>query len=169
MRVVQSWDIAAKTGPNNDWSVCTTWIIDDGAYYLLDLTRGRYEFPELRRITIELAQRFKPHRILIEDASAGTALIQELTKMRKFAIRAVPVERDKVTRLYVQQAKFESGQVLFPRKAAFLPALETELLTFPQSKTDDQVDSISQALNHQFSGYDSTLSWVRTPRDPHLS
>ena len=31
--------------------------------------------------------------------------------------------------------------------------LERELLTFPQSKHDDQVDSITQALAHEFSGY----------------
>ena len=37
--------------------------------------------------------------------------------------------------------------------AAFLPNLEAELLAFPQSKTDDQVDSISQALAYEFSGY----------------
>lgn len=56
------------------------------------------------------------------------------------------VERDKVGRLYVSQAKFEAGRVLFPTGARFLPELEAELLAFPQGKTD-QVDSISQVLN----------------------
>jgi len=31
--------------------------------------------------------------------------------------------------------------------------LERKPLTFPQGKHDDQVDSISQALAHKFSGY----------------
>jgi hypothetical protein len=62
-------------------------------------------------------------------------------------------------RLYVNQAKFEAGKVLFPKGAPFLPTLEAELLTFPQGKTDDQVDSISQALSYQ-EGYDTTYSWV---------
>ena len=53
----------------------------------------------------------------------------------------------------------EAGLVLFPKGARFLPDLETELLTFPQGKTDDQVDSISQALAYK-PGYDATLSWV---------
>ena len=43
-------------------------------------------------------------------------------------------------------AKFEAGRVYFPRNAPFLPELEAELLTFPQGKHDDQVDSITQAL-----------------------
>lgn len=52
-------------------------------------------------------------------------------------------------RLYVHEAKFEAGLVLFPKNAPFLPELEAELLTFPQGKTDDQVDSISQALSYE--------------------
>jgi predicted phage terminase large subunit-like protein len=83
--------------------------------------------------------------------------------MRQSAVfihaRPIPVERDKIGRLYVQQAKFEAGLVLFPKAARFLAELETELLTFPQGKTDDQVDSISQALAYK-PGYDASLSWV---------
>ncbi len=71
----------------------------------------------------------------------------------------MPIERDKQGRLFVHQAKFEGGLVLFPRKAPFLAQLETELLTFPQGKHDDQVDSLSQALSYK-GGYDTTLSWV---------
>jgi phage terminase large subunit-like protein len=32
-----------KAGAQNDWSVCTTWLVHEDKYYLLDLTRGRYE------------------------------------------------------------------------------------------------------------------------------
>ena len=50
--------------------------------------------------------------------------------------------------------------VLFPRTANFLAEVESELLRFPQGKTDDIVDSISQALAFKTWGYDTTLSWV---------
>jgi hypothetical protein len=40
-RVIQSWDTAAKDGAQNDWSVCTTWLVENRNYYLLDVTRGR--------------------------------------------------------------------------------------------------------------------------------
>jgi predicted phage terminase large subunit-like protein len=86
---------------------------------------------------------------LIEDASTGTALSQELRKIYfGGSVRLVPIERDKIGRLYVNQAKFEAGLVLFPKNAPFLPEFEAELLTFPQGKTDDQVDSLSQALSY---------------------
>jgi hypothetical protein len=43
-KVIQSWDTAAKNGAQNDWSVCTTWLLHDKHFYLLDVTRGRYEY-----------------------------------------------------------------------------------------------------------------------------
>jgi predicted phage terminase large subunit-like protein len=149
-RIIQSWDTAAKDGAQNDWSVCTTWMQVDNCYYLMDLTRGRYEYPRLRDVAIAQAQKHRPHCILIEDASTDTALAQELKKSYfGGSVRLVPIERDKIGRLYVHQAKFEDGRVLFPKNASFLPALEAELLTFPQGKTDDQVDSLSQALSYK--------------------
>jgi predicted phage terminase large subunit-like protein len=160
-KVIQSWDTAAKDGAQNDWSVCTTWLVCDKHYYLMDLTRGRYEYPRLRSTAIALAERFQPDTILVEDASTGIALAQELKSIVRRTLKPVPVERDKIGRVYLQQAKFEAGLVHFPRGARFLPELEAELLVFPQGKTDDQVDSISQALNYKGSSYDATLSWVK--------
>ncbi|MCG3777288.1 MAG: hypothetical protein JW395_4166 [Nitrospira sp.] len=72
---------------------------------------------------------------------------------RIYPVKPIPIDRDKIGRLYVQQAKFEAGLVHFPRGARFLPELEAELLAFPQARTDDQVDSISQALNYKLSTY----------------
>jgi len=112
-------------------------------------------------MAVTLARKHKPNTILIENASTGVALEQELRRMHQWAIRLVPVEHDKIGRLYIQQGKFEAGQVLFPRNASFLRDLEAELLTFPQGKYDDQVDSITQALSQQTYGYDTSLRWVR--------
>lgn len=160
-KVIQSWDCAAKEGAQNSWSVCTTWlIVNKMDYYLLDLTRGRYEYPRLRQTALALAERFDPTAIVIEDASTGIALAQDLKDLGRYRTRPVPVDRDKVTRLYVQAAKFEAGHVYFPRHATFLPDLEAELLTFPQGKHDDQVDSITQALAFKAFGYDATMQWV---------
>ncbi|BBC01954.1 MULTISPECIES: phage terminase large subunit [Bradyrhizobium] len=160
-KIIQSWDCAAKEGAQNSWSVCTTWlIVDRNDYYLLDVTRGRYEYPRLRQTALALAEKYNPAAIVIEEASTGIALGQDLRDMGRFRVRSVPVDRDKATRLYVQAAKFEAGRVYFPKNALFLPDLETELLTFPQGKHDDQVDSITQALAFKAFGYDATLQWV---------
>jgi predicted phage terminase large subunit-like protein len=148
-KIIQSWDTAAKDGAHNDWSVCTTWMIHEGVYYLLDLTRGRYEYPRLRETAIALAKRHKPHVILIENASTGIALEQEMRKAMIAPVQLIKPEHNKQGRLYVQEYKFESGRVQFPKNAPFLPELLRELLAFPMSRTDDQVDSISQALAYE--------------------
>jgi predicted phage terminase large subunit-like protein len=124
------------------------------------LTRGRYEYPQLRDTALALAKRFKPDEILIEDASTGIALAQELKQSHYYYVNPIPVDRDKIGRLYVQQAKFAAGRVHFPRDAAFLAELEAELLTFPQARTDDQVDSISQALAYDSNSIYHSMRWV---------
>jgi predicted phage terminase large subunit-like protein len=160
-KVIQSWDCAAKEGAQNSWSVCTTWlIVDKTDYYLLDVARGRYEYPRLRQTALALAAKYDPTAIVIEEASTGIALGQDLKEMGRYRVRPVPVDRDKGTRLYVQAAKFEAGRVHFPKNAPFLPDLEAELLTFPQGKHDDQVDSITQALAFKAFGYDASMRWV---------
>jgi phage terminase large subunit-like protein len=101
-KVIQSWDTASKGGAQNDWSVCTTWlVVDKERYYLLDVTRGRYEYPQLRSIAVALAEQYKPDAVLIEEASVGFALAPELKKILARPIKPISVEHDKVGRLYV--------------------------------------------------------------------
>ena len=132
-------------------------LVDD-RYYLINLIRCRFEYPDLQAAAISLAKLHRPRCVLIEDASTGIALAQELKSIYfGGATTLVPIERDKIGRLYVNQAKFEAGLVLFPRSAQYLPDLEAELLTFPQGKNDDQVDSITQALSYPYkTAYDYT-------------
>jgi predicted phage terminase large subunit-like protein len=158
-RVFQSWDTASKEGGQNDYSVGTTWLCHENKYYLIDVMRGRFDYPTLKSRAILYAKVHKPTKILIEDTGVGTALIAELKHDGLYAI-AVKPERDKVTRMSIQSGKFESGAVLFPEKASWLADLESELFSFPNGRHDDQVDSVSQALAHFASGYDATLSWV---------
>ena len=58
-------------------------------------------------------------------------------------------ERDKVSRMSVVSAKFESGQVFLPERAPWLADFERELFAFPGAKHDDQCDSVSQAISEQ--------------------
>jgi predicted phage terminase large subunit-like protein len=153
-KVIQAWDTAGKEGEENDWSVCTTWLVVNKEYYLIDLIRGRYDYPRLKRAAISAATRFKPDLIMVEDAYTGAALGQELKQLRLgFPVRPVPVTRSKFERAYFHTGKFESGCVRFPRRAAFLAELEAELLSFPHHKNDDQVDSISLALTFEHPRY----------------
>jgi len=148
--IVQSWDVASTTADTSDWSVCTTWLKVKRNYYLIDVWRGRLEFPHLRRKLIVLARDHTPRRILIEQAGPGLHLIQELKANPE---RGIPVpigikpEGDKIVRMEAQCARFEAGQVYVPKEEPWLSALLHEILAFPNARNDDQIDSISQFLN----------------------
>jgi predicted phage terminase large subunit-like protein len=149
--VIQSWDTASKEGGQNDWSVCTTWLLHENKYFLIDVVRGRFDYPTLKARAISHARVHKPAKILIEDAGVGTALVRELQNAGLSAIAAKP-EHDKKIRMSIQSGKFQSGRVFWPNQAPWLPDLEAEVFTFPNARHDDQVDSISQALAHEMSG-----------------
>ena len=144
--VLQSWDTASKGGPDNDWSVCTTWLVArKERWYLLDVVRFRGDYPTLKARVIAEAKKWKARRVLVEDKGTGTSLVQEL-RSEVPGIIAVEPEGDKASRMAVASAKIEAGQVFFAEQAAYLPDLEAELFAFPGSRHDDQCDSISQAL-----------------------
>jgi predicted phage terminase large subunit-like protein len=147
--VVQSWDTASKGGPENDFSVCTTWIVTrDHQWFLLDVWRKRVDYPELKAAAQALAKKHKAQRVLVEDAGTGTSLVQEL-RTEVSGIVAVKPNRDKVSRMAVVSAKFEAGQVFLPERAPWLADFETEFFSFPGSRHDDQCDSVSQALSEE--------------------
>ncbi len=153
--VVQSWDTAMKGGPDNDWSVCTTWMFTKKlSWYLMDVWRQRVDYPTLKAKVLELAKIHRAHRVLIEDTGAGTSLSQEL----RGRINVIPIkpEGDKVSRMSVASARIEAGSVFLPQRAPWLADLESELFSFPGGRHDDQFDSISQALQHGCGG----MFWI---------
>lgn len=147
--VLQSWDTATKGGPENDYSACTTWVLTpDEKWYLIDVWRGRVDYPALKAKVLTLAKIHKPNRVLVEDTGAGSSLVQEL-RGKISGIIAVKPKGDKQSRMAVASAKFEAGQVFLPEGASWLADLESELFAFPGGRYDDQCDSISQALENK--------------------
>jgi len=154
---VTSWDTAMKSSEHSDYSVGTVWTVQERGkrIYLIDLIRGRFEFPELFEAAVKLHRRWnfhksgRRHNLIIEDKGSGTSLIQALKQERIYNYHYygdLKFHGDKTTRLEAQAVWFANGLVHFPKKALWLDDLMAELLAFPGVKHDDQVDSISQAL-----------------------
>jgi predicted phage terminase large subunit-like protein len=144
--IVQSWDTANTPHELSDYSVCTTWGIQDDHYYGLHVLRQRMDYPTLKRKVIEQAQRFCPETILIEDKSSGISLIQELGATVN-GLRRYKPEGNKMFRMSSQTAKIQNGFVHLPKAASWLADYLHEMVTFPNGKFDDQIDSTSQALD----------------------
>ncbi len=146
-RIIQSWDTAFKANEENDYSVCTTWLINKNGFYLIDMYRGHLEFPELKRMAEELYIKFKIDEVLIEDKASGQSLIQELQRETRMAVKKVKVDRDKTARLNSITPLLESGRIKLPDKYEFNDTIINEFEEFPNGEFDDIVDSVTQAIN----------------------
>jgi predicted phage terminase large subunit-like protein len=165
-RLVQSWDVAAGIGDNNDYSVCTTWLKRKNKCYLLDVFRDRLAYPDLRRKIQQLARMFGPDAILIEKAGFGFSLLQELRHNPPSGMVepiAIVPKGDKQDRLAAQSAKIEAGQVLLPHEAPWLADFLSEILAFPNGRNDDQVDSLTQFLWWSSSHWSDSILSIGLP------
>ena len=142
-----SFDTAIKAGINNDPTVCSVWGLYKNNYYIIDIYRDWLEYPDLKRKALQFAIKWKPKAILIEDKASGQSLIQDLKKDANYNIIAIKVIKDKITRFASITPIFEAGRVFLKDSSEWLFDFEQEILSFPNSEHDDQVDSISQFLN----------------------
>jgi hypothetical protein len=95
----------------------------------------------------EQAAAFGANIILIEDRASGTQLIQELVSEGMHSIQRYEPRTEKIMRMHSVCSTIENGFVHLPENAVWLPDLIHELATCPKGKFDDQVDSVSQALD----------------------
>ena len=114
--------------------------------------------------------RYRPERILIEDAGCGISLVQDLAAQRPDILtKPIKPKVSKEVRVASASALFENQQVLFPEDAPWLDECEREVLGFPGARHDDIIDSIAQFLNwvrdEAGSGYFDS-SWSNPPPEP---
>src|SRR5712671_5175737 len=75
----------------------------------------------------------------------------------------VKPEGSKVDRMAAQSAKIEAGHVHLPNSAPWLGDFLMELLSFPNGRHDDQVDSVSQFLRWFQNDAYNQISFVVPP------
>ena len=147
--VVQFWDCAQKPGITNDYSVCATWAVTPTGYFILDVWRDKVETPKLEVMAKELYDIFRPNLIVIEDKSAGSALIQYLLAFTRLPVLPYnPGKLDKETRATAATPTVESGKVHLPKFAKWKDEFIKEHERFPKGAYDDQVDTTSMAVSH---------------------
>ena len=147
-QIIQTWDTAIKAKDESDYSVGITIGINSEAHYILDIYRNKLEFPELITAVQSQVQKWHPQAILIEDQASGQSLIQSLKSNIKIPLIAIKPKFDKVTRFAAHTPLFEAGKIFIASEATWRMALEQELLSFPKSVNDDQVDALSQVLTY---------------------
>ena len=154
--VIQTYDTAYSKKETADFSVIATWGVfhpsaDSGPnLILLSVKKGRWDFPELKRIAKDEYKYWEPDNVLIEAKATGTPLQHELRKMGIPVTMYSPGGRrtgqDKVSRANAVAPFLESGMVWYPEQEEFAQELVEECAAFPNGTHDDQVDATIMAL-----------------------
>ena len=158
--IIQTYDTAFSTRTTADFSVIQTWGIFDmpeedyegrelwgSNLILLGNTRGKFEYPDLRKISQELYNEYKPDVCIIEKKASGQSLIQDLRRSGLPVMEYNP-DKDKVSRVYAASPMLESGRVWLPDGKRWSDELIEELITFPNGRNDDQVDALVMAVHY---------------------
>jgi predicted phage terminase large subunit-like protein len=113
---------------------------------MLDAFKQRMEFPELKKMALELYQEWEPDTLIVEKRAAGAPLIYEMRKMGIPLSEFTPGKgNDKISRVNAISDLFASGVVWCP-ETRWAEEVMDELASFPNGDHDDLVDSSSQAL-----------------------
>jgi predicted phage terminase large subunit-like protein len=165
--VIQSYDTAFSKKQTADYSAITTW----GVFYpneggsgpnliLLDSKKGRWDFPELKQVALDLYKFWEPDTVIIEAKASGTPLTQELRAQGIPVVNFTPSRgNDKITRVHSVSPLFEAGMVWVPDET-WADELVEEVAAFPNGEFDDLVDSMTQALMRYRQG-----NFVQLPSD----
>lgn len=146
--MVGSWDMTFKNNKTNDFVVGQIWGRKGADFYLLDEFRGQWDFVKTLDIFVNVAEKY--HNVnawLVEDKANGSAIISTLKKHIS-GIKPITPKESKIARAEAISTYVESGNVYIPEQASYMNDLEFEIVNFPAVEHDDQVDSMTQALNY---------------------
>jgi len=167
--VLQAYDTAMSAKETANYSAITTWGIfepEEGAgdqIILLDATKGRWGFPELKAEAKRQHELWKPDMLLIEAKASGQPLADELVRSGLPAVTYAPGRgRDKITRMNMIAPLFEAGRVWAPVDEFYAKEVIDEVSSFPAGEFDDVCDTVSLALLRFRQG-----GFVSLPTDPH--
>jgi len=129
-----------------------------GKVYVLDCIHTRLTFSKQLELTVNY---FKKHnepkapviRVCVEANAYQEAFAQKLRE-KGLPVKSIIRVKDKLSRAYQVQARFENGEILFPSRGA--EDLIEELLLFPESEHDDLFDAMEITISQI-----KTLSYAR--------
>jgi predicted phage terminase large subunit-like protein len=151
-------DLAISTKETADYTAGAVLGRDaEGTLHVLDVQRIRGSFSEQINFIKQLADKWQPSIVGIEDVAYQKALIQQVAAQTSLNVKGIKPISDKVSRFAPLEARYEMGQVIHARS---LPqSFESELLSFPVSEHDDQVDALAYAWQALDELHVSSVGW----------
>jgi len=166
---IVSIDSALSTSETADYSALTLVYTHNTIYYVMRAERGRWDYETLKAKANEYIKRYgKKLTFIVEQAGSGISLIQALHRARVQCFHHLP-KNDKMSRAAHVLPLVEAGRVRIldnPNENAWVEGFINELVTFPQGRYDDQVDSLVQLLRWAERRYYPRASYLgqETPR-----
>lgn len=146
--VYVSADTASKTKKINDPSGFLKFGVKKNCIYLIDRYNKREIYSDTKRNLLSFAAKFpSANNILIEDASSGIALIQDLRKECHYGI--IPVSTngvEKKIRIDNSSGSIANGNIFIPKQATWLFDFEQQVMQFPNGRHDEDLDCLAQFL-----------------------
>ena len=140
------WDLAVSQQTSADYLASAAVALGgDGTIYIRDMIRGRWEWPDQKKIMLSTFALEPDTGQAIEEALHGLAALQDLFREQSAVstwLRGVRVDKDKMTRALPWAARAEAGKVALVSGAWVADFLD-EVCAFPSAAHDDQVDAVS--------------------------
>lgn len=152
LRWVRYWDLAASVKTHAHYTATCVAAFDQstGNIYIRDMQRGKWEWPEVKKMMIDLILKEKAVTVGIEDAMQGLSLYQDLLREESLVgadVRPIHVDGDKEARVNAWSPRAESGHV-YLINGSWVPGFlsEAEVFDGRAHTTDDQVDAVSGCI-----------------------
>jgi predicted phage terminase large subunit-like protein len=142
-------DFAISTKERSDYTVIAIAGMDsDGIMNIVDIRRGRWDALQIVDEMFAVQKKYSPYyfvteRGAIEKAIGAILKREQLARQVYMSLYPMTPTKDKQSRARSFQARFKAGGVKFDKTAEWYSGLEEELIRFPKSRHDDQVDALS--------------------------
>jgi predicted phage terminase large subunit-like protein len=143
-------DLAITEKEKADYTAFVIVGIDsNGIMYIMDVIRERMDGRKIVDEIIKLQKRWNLQWFALEQDKTAKSILpflrEEMIKPENSIVNIIPIipHTDKTARAYSMQGRMRIGAVKFNKAADYYPILESELLTFPRGRHDDQVDALS--------------------------
>jgi predicted phage terminase large subunit-like protein len=137
-----AWDLAGKAKSVNDQTAAMWGVRTENAFYILPrFVLDRMEFPlQIKEMENQCAAE-PVDAVVVEDASNGTPLVQQMQATSTLPIIPIVPEKDKVSRAALISPLVEAGKVFLPEGVPWVADFIQRCAEFPDIEHDDDVDA----------------------------
>ena len=179
--IVTTVDTAYSVKSWADYTVIMTAIIFGGRFYVINMVRGRFNEYDLPKVIANVASKWKPKRIAIEDSVGVKWMARELRREMDLLRITIPVEFVSLgagSKLRSKQMKAKpvlrllgDERLYFLNSCEGLEEIYTEMEKFTGTSDDahDDIVSAVSLLVEQFMGYADMDQKVNSYQQDYVS